>query len=399
MTASTREDVYIAAAVRTPIGGFGGSLASFTAPQLGSIAIKAALEKSKILPEAIDEVFFGCVLSANLGQNPARQAAIKAGLPNSVPCTTVNKVCASGMKATALGVQAILSGTADVVVAGGMDSMSNTPYYLTKQRWGSKYGNQEIVDGIVRDGLWDVYNEYLMGNAAELCAKEHGFSREAQDDYAISSYERAQAATASGAFAEEVVPVEIPGARGKPGKTVTADDEQANLNKEKLRSVKPAFQADGTVTAPNASTLSDGAAAIVLISGEKARALGITPIARIRGWADAAREPERFTTAPALAIPKAIRHAQLPDASAIDYFEINEAFSVVSLANMKLLNLDASKVNVHGGAVAMGHPLGCSGARIIVTLINVLKQKGGKVGCAGVCNGGGGASAMVVELC
>lgn len=345
-------------------------------------------------------MFFGNVLSANLGQNPARQAALAAGLPHRVPCTTVNKVCASGTKAIIFAAQSILLGNADIVVAGGMESMSNTPYYLPKQRWGSKYGHQEVVDGVVKDGLTDVYHGYAMGVAAELCAKEHTISRTEQDDYAISSYQRAQAATSSGAFNDEIVPIEIPGQRGKPGKTVSVDDESSNLNVDKLRAVKPAFQPiDGTVTAPNSSTLSDGAACVVLISGEKLAELNLTPIARIRGWADAAQEPERFTTAPALAIPKAIKHAGLESVKDIDYFEINEAFSVVAVANQRLLGLDAEKVNVFGGAVALGHPLGCSGARIVATLCNVLRQKGKKIGCAGICNGGGGASALVIELC
>ncbi|KAJ3409012.1 erg10, acetyl-CoA C-acetyltransferase [Chytridiales sp. JEL 0842] len=397
--AAVRAPVYIVAAVRTPIGGFGGSLASFTAPQLGSIAIKGALSKAGVPATEVDEVIFGNVLSAGLGQNPARQAALGAGLPNSVPCTTVNKVCASGSKSIALAAQAILTGSADVVVAGGMESMSNVPYYLPKQRWGSKYGNQEVLDGLVKDGLTDVYNNYLMGNAAEVCAKEHGFGRTDQDDYAIKSYQKAQAATAAGDFKEEIIPVEIPGARGKPGKVITTDDEVENLNVEKLRAVKPAFITDGTgtVTAPNASTLSDGAAALILVSKSKLESLKLTPLAIVRGWADAAQEPERFTTAPALAIPKSLKHAKIPITS-VDYFEVNEAFSVVSLANMKILNLDANKVNVFGGAVAMGHPLGCSGARIVVTLLSVLRKRGGKIGCAGICNGGGGASALVVEL-
>ncbi|TPX71090.1 hypothetical protein SpCBS45565_g01301 [Spizellomyces sp. 'palustris'] len=393
-------EVYIAAAVRTPIGGFGGSLASFSATELGSFAIKEGLAKANIPADAVDEVFFGNVLSANLGQNPARQAAIGAGIPHKVPCTTVNKVCASGMKAIIFAAQTILLGNADVVIAGGMESMSNTPYYLPKQRWGSKYGHQEVVDGVMKDGLTDVYNGYQMGVAAELCAKEHQIGRIDQDDYAIGSYQKAQAATKDGRFNDEIVPIEVPGQRGKPGKVITADDEAPNLNAEKLRAVKPAFQPiDGTVTAPNSSTLSDGAACIILVSGDKLAELNIAPLARIRGWGDAAREPERFTIAPSLAIPKALKHAGVESVKDVDFFEINEAFSVVSVANQKILGLDSDKVNVFGGAVALGHPLGCSGARIVATLCNVLKQKGGKIGCAGICNGGGGASAMVVELC
>ncbi|TPX56044.1 hypothetical protein PhCBS80983_g04847 [Powellomyces hirtus] len=392
-------EVYIAAAVRTPMGSFGGSLASLSAIQLGSIAIKGALEKANIPAAKVDEVFFGNVLSAGLGQNPARQAALGAGLPNTVPCTTVNKVCASGMKAVIFAAQSILLGNADMVVAGGMESMSNTPYYLPQQRFGSKYGNQQILDGIVKDGLTDPYDQTLMGVAAELCAKEHNISREAQDDYAIQSYTKAQEATQSGAFANEIIPVQIPGARGKPGKTVTVDDEQANLNVEKLRAMKPAFQpVGGTVTAPNSSPLNDGAACIILVSGTLLAELNLTPLARIRGWGDAAREPERFTIAPTLAIPKAIKHAGL-SIDDIDTFEINEAFSVVAIANQRNLKIEPSKINRFGGAVALGHPLGCSGARIIATLINSLKQNGGKLGCAGICNGGGGASALVIENC
>ncbi|KAJ3109704.1 erg10, acetyl-CoA C-acetyltransferase [Phlyctochytrium planicorne] len=393
------QEVYIVAAVRTPIGGFGGSLASFTAPQLGSIAIKGALQKSNVPADQVDEVIFGNVLSAGLGQNPARQAALGAGLPNSTPSTTINKVCASAMKAVALGAQAILSGSADIVVAGGMESMSNVPYYLPKQRFGSKYGNQEILDGIVNDGLTDVYNKFLMGNAAELCAKKFEITREEQDDFAIGSYQKAQAATSNGYFKEEIIPVEIPGARGKPGKTITTDDEVPNLNEEKLRGVKPVFVTDGTgtVTAPNASTLSDGAAAVILVSKSKLLALGLTPIAKVRSFADAAQEPEWFTIAPSLAVPKALARANITK-DAVDAFELNEAFAVVGIANTRILGLAPEKVNQFGGAVAIGHPLGCSGARIIATLISVLKQKGGKIGCAGICNGGGGASAIVVEL-
>ncbi|KAJ3048175.1 erg10, acetyl-CoA C-acetyltransferase, partial [Rhizophlyctis rosea] len=339
------KEAYIVAAVRTPIGGFGGSLASFSATELGSIAIKGALAKANLPADKVDEVFFGNVVSANLGQNPARQAALGAGLPNSVPCTTINKVCASGMKAIQFAAQSILLGNADVVVAGGMESMSNVPYYLPKQRWGSKYGHQEVVDGLLKDGLTDVYNNYAMGVAAELCAKEHNISRAEQDDYAIGSYQKAQAATNEKLFADEIVAVEIPGARGKPGKSVTTDDEVANLNPDKLRAVKPAFQPiDGTVTAPNSSTLSDGASCIIVVSSEMVQELGLTPLARIRGWADAAREPERFTIAPALAVPKALAHAGV-SIDQVDYFEVNEAFSVVAVANSRLLGVDAGKVN------------------------------------------------------
>ncbi|KAI9325194.1 Thiolase, N-terminal domain-containing protein [Zopfochytrium polystomum] len=387
-TPSSSSEVYIVAAVRTPIGGFGGSLASLSATQLGSIAIKGALAKANVPASAVDEVIFGNVLSAGLGQNPARQAALGAGLPNTVPATTVNKVCASAMKAIILGAQAIAAGSADVVVAGGMESMSNVPYYLPKQRWGSKYGHQEIVDGI-----------YLMGNAAELCASEHKISREEQDDYAIGSYQKAQNAHASGLFADEIIPVEVPGARGKPGKVVTTDDEVSNLNIEKLRAVKPAFVTDGTgtVTAPNASPLSDGAAAVILVSASKLASLNLTPIAVLRGTADAAHEPERFTTAPSVAAPKAVARAGLTLAD-VDAFEFNEAFAVVGIANQRILGLPADKINKFGGAVAIGHPLGCSGARIVATLVSVLRRTGGKVGCAAICNGGGGASALVIEL-
>ncbi|KAI8621815.1 Thiolase, N-terminal domain-containing protein [Chytriomyces sp. MP71] len=392
-------DVFIVATARTPLGGFGGSLASFSATELGSIAIKAALEKAKVAPGQVDEVIMGNVLSAGLGQNPARQAAIGAGLPNTVVATSVNKVCASGMKSITFATNAIKAGDADIIVAGGMESMSNVPYYLPKQRWGSKYGNMEVLDGIVRDGLTDVYNNFLMGSAAELCASKYGFSRNDQDDYAISSYQKAQAAVANGSFADEIVPIEIPGVRGKPGKVVTTDDEIANLNIEKLRAMKPAFKTDGTgtVTAPNSSPLSDGAAAVVLVSRAKLQELGLTPLARIRSSGDAEHEPEFFTTAPSKAVPVALKRAGLSGIEQVDYFELNEAFSVVALANAKIMGLDQEKVNVFGGAVAMGHPLGCSGARVVVTLLSVLKSKNAKIGCAGICNGGGGASAIVIE--
>ncbi|KAJ3076118.1 erg10, acetyl-CoA C-acetyltransferase [Podochytrium sp. JEL0797] len=391
-------DVFIVSTVRTPIGGFGGSLASFSATQLGSIAIKAAIERAGIQAEQVDEVIMGNVLSAGLGQNPARQAALGAGLPNTVVACTVGKVCASGMKAIAFAAQAIKAGDADIIVAGGMESMSNVPYYLPSQRFGSKFGHQETQDGIIKDGLFDVYNQMLMGDAAEMCAEKYSFSRTDQDDYAIASYEKAQAATQAGEFKGEIVAVEVKGARGKPGKVVDRDDEVANLNPEKLRAMKPCFKSNGvgTVTAPNSSPLSDGAAALVLMSRAKLTQLGLTPLARILSTADAAHEPEWFTTAPAKAIPVALAKAHL-SLSQVDAFELNEAFSVVALANVKILGLDADKVNVFGGAVAMGHPLGCSGARVVVTLLSALNKKGGKVGCAGICNGGGGASAIVIE--
>jgi acetyl-CoA C-acetyltransferase len=387
--------VYIVSAVRTPIGSFGGVLKSFSATQLGAIAIKAAVERAGLQPSQIDEVLMGCVLQANLGQAPARQAAILAGLPNSVICTTVNKVCASGMKAIAQGAQSILLGDADIIVAGGMENMSNVPYYAQDLRWGNKYGNVNLIDGVAKDGLTDVYNNYAMGNAAELCARECHISREAQDEFAIESYKRSQKAWESGKFNEEVVAVEIPQRKGAPLK-VARDEEPYNVKFEKIPELKPAFEKEGTVTAANASTMNDGAAAVVLISSTKADELGIKPLAIIRSYADAEQAPEWFTTTPSLAVPKAVAKAGL-QMSEIDFVELNEAFSVVGIANIQKMNLNPSKVNVHGGAVSLGHPLGCSGARIIVTLINVLKQHGAKIGAAGICNGGGGASAMVIE--
>ncbi|CAG8580177.1 10817_t:CDS:2 [Paraglomus occultum] len=391
-----QRDVYIAAIARTPLGGFNGSLASFSATRLGSIAVEAALKKANIAPHLVEEIVFGNVLSANLGQNPARQVALGAKLDESVIATTVNKVCASGMKAIIIGAQAILTGNADVVVAGGTESMSNTPYYVPKARFGSKYGDQTLVDGIVKDGLTDAKHSEIMGIAAEKCADKYQFSRRQQDDYAISSYHRAQAAFKANYYADEIVPVAVSGGRGKPDKVITQDDEITNLNIDKLRAVRPAFVENGTVTAPNSSPLSDGAAAVVLISGEKARELGIKVVGKILGWGEAAQQPLEFTTAPSKAIPKALKHANIPESS-VDYYEINEAFSVVALANLKLLGLDEEKVNVFGGAVAMGHPLGCSGARIVCTLLSVLRHKEGKIGVAGICNGGGGASAIVIS--
>ncbi|GAN09574.1 acetyl-CoA acetyltransferase [Mucor ambiguus] len=393
----TQREVYIAAAVRTPLGGFNGSLASLAATKLGSIAIEAAVKKANLPVEAVEEVIFGCVLSAGLGQNPARQAALGAGLKDETIATTVNKVCASGMKAVIMAAQSIMLGNAEVIVAGGMESMSNTPYYLPKQRFGSTYGNTEVVDGIVKDGLTDVYNNYLMGVAAEECAAEYEISREQQDDYAIESYKRAQAAFAAGHYKEEIVPVTVSGGRGKPDRVVEQDDEVAKLNEEKLRAVRPAFQPkNGSVTAPNSSPLSDGASALVIASKEAVEKYNLPVIAKISGWGEAAQAPARFTTSPALAVPKALKHAGLT-AEDISFYEINEAFSVVACANKKILNLSADKVNVWGGAVAMGHPLGCSGARIITTLSSVLKGNDGKYGVAAVCNGGGGASAIVIE--
>ncbi|KAH8899226.1 thiolase [Thozetella sp. PMI_491] len=391
--------VYIVSVARTPVGSFLGSLSSLSATQLGAHAIKAAVERvPQIKPEDVEEVFFGNVLSANLGQAPARQCAINAGLSNSVVATTVNKVCASGMKAIILGAQTIITGNASIVVAGGTESMSNTPHYLPSLRTGTKYGDGTIVDGVQKDGLRDAYGKQeLMGMAAELCSQDHGFSREAQDEYAIQTYQRAQAATEAGVFQSEIAPIQVTGGRGKPSVTVDRDEEAKNLNVEKLKTVRPVFIPNGgTVTAANAAPINDGAAAVVLVSEAKLKELGIKPLAKIRGWGDAAREPERFTIAPSLAIPKAIKHAGLTEKD-IDYYEINEAFSVVALANMKLLNLEADKVNVFGGSVAIGHPLGCSGARIVTTLTTVLREKKGKIGVAGICNGGGGASALVIE--
>ncbi|KAK2063817.1 acetyl-CoA acetyltransferase [Colletotrichum caudatum] len=391
--------VYIVSAARTPVGSFLGSLSSLSATQLGAHAIKAAVERvPQIKPEDVEEVFYGNVLSANLGQAPARQCALGAGLSQGVAATTVNKVCASGMKAIILGAQTIITGNADIVVAGGTESMTNTPHYLPVLRNGAKYGDQTLVDGVLKDGLTDAYGKKEhMGMAAELCAKEHDITREQQDEYAINTYKKAQAATEAGVFSQEIAPIEVSGGRGKPNIKVDRDDEVKNLNVDKLKAMRPAFIPNGgTVTAPNAAPLNDGAAAVVLMSEAKVKELGVTPIAKIRGWADAAREPERFTIAPALAIPKAIKHAGLTEKD-VDFYEINEAFSVVALANIKLLNLNPETVNVFGGSVAIGHPLGCSGARIVTTLSTVLREKKAKIGVAGICNGGGGASAIVIE--
>lgn len=391
-------DVCVVGVARTPMGGFLGTLSSLPATKLGSAAIEAALKRANVDPSLVQEVFFGNVLSANLGQAPARQAALGAGIPNSVICTTVNKVCASGMKATMLAAQSIQLGINEVVVAGGMESMSNTPKYLAEVRKGSRLGHDSLVDGMLKDGLWDVYNDVGMGSCAEICADNYSITREDQDNYAIQSFERGIAAQDSGAFAWEIVPVEVSGGRGKPSTIVDKDEGIGKFDPVKLRKLRPSFKENGgTVTAGNASSISDGAAALVLVSGETALKLGLQVIAKITGYADAAQAPELFTTTPALAIPKALSNAGL-DASQVDYYEINEAFAVVSLANQKLLGLNPEKVNVHGGAVSLGHPLGCSGARILVTLLGVLRQKNGKYGVGGVCNGGGGASALVVEL-
>ena len=388
------KDVVIVAAVRTPIGSFGGSLAEFSATQLGGFAIKAAVEKAGLKPENIQEVYMGNVLSANLGQAPATQAAKFAGLPD-VPSTTINKVCASGIKAIMLAAQSIALGDADIVVAGGMESMSNVPYYLDKARNGYRLGHGQITDGLIKDGLWDVYNDYHMGSAAELCASTCDITREDQDKFAISSYQRAQSAQKDGKFKEEIVAIEIKDRKGEI--TLFNADEEPNAVKfDKIPSLKPVFKKEGTVTAANASTLNDGAAALVLMSAAKAQELGIKPLAKILAYADAQQAPEWFTTAPSKAIPLALSKANLSTAD-VDYFEINEAFAVVSLANNKELGLDEENVNVNGGAVAIGHPLGASGARIVVTLLSVLAQNNGKIGVAGICNGGGGASAIVIE--
>jgi acetyl-CoA C-acetyltransferase len=388
------KEVYIVSAVRTPLGSFGGALAGVSSTKLGAIAIKGALDKIKLDPTLVNEVFMGSVLQANLGQAPARQAAKFAGLPDSVNCTTINKVCASGMKSISLAVQAIMLGDADIVVAGGMENMSQVPFYLDNNRWGAKYGNGVVIDGIAKDGLIDVYGNVPMGNCAELCAKDMNFTREQQDAFAIESYKRSAAAWTAGKFAEEIVPVEIVTKKGTI--LMTEDEEYKNVNFEKIPGLKPVFQKDGTVTAANASTMNDGAAALVLMSKEKADALGLKPLAKIKGYADAEQAPEWFTTTPAIAVPKAVEKAGLK-MSDIQYYELNEAFAVVGLANMQLMKLDPSKVNVNGGAVSLGHPLGCSGARVIVTLINVLKQNSAKYGAAGICNGGGGATALVIE--
>ena len=388
------KEVYIVSAVRTAFGSFGGTLAGVSATKLGAAAIKGALDKIKLDGKLVNEVIMGSVLQANLGQAPARQAAKFAGLPDHVNCTTVNKVCASGMKSIMLAAQSIMLGDNDVVVAGGMENMSSVPFYSDSTRWGAKYGNAQLIDGLAKDGLTDVYGDFPMGNCAELCAKEMNFSREAQDAFAIESYKKSAAAWSAGKFKDEVVEISV---KTKKGDVLFSEDEEyKNVNFEKIPTLKPVFIKEGTVTAANASTMNDGAAALVLMSKEKAEELGLKPLAKIKGFADAEQSPEWFTTSPSLAMPKAAQKAGLTIKD-LDYFEFNEAFSVVGLANIKLLNLDASKVNVNGGAVSLGHPLGASGARIIVTLINVLKQNGGKFGGAAICNGGGGASAMVIE--
>ncbi|SHF46571.1 acetyl-CoA C-acyltransferase [Pedobacter caeni] len=387
-------EVVIVSAVRTPIGSFGGSLSGFSATQLGGLAIKAAVEKAGIAPADVQEVYMGNVLSANIGQAPATQAAKFAGLPD-VPSTTINKVCASGTKAIMLAAQSIALGQNDIIVAGGMESMSNVPYYLDKARNGYRLGHGQITDGLIKDGLWDVYNDYHMGSAAELCAADCNISREDQDAFAISSYKKSQAAQTEGKFDSEIIAVEVKDRKGEIT-LINKDEEPFAVKFDKIPGLKPVFKKDGTVTAANASTLNDGAAALVLMSADKAKELGLKPLARILSYADAQQAPEWFTTAPAKAIPLALQRAgkKITD---VDYFEINEAFSVVSLANNKLLELDENKVNVNGGAVSLGHPLGASGARIVVTLLAVLAQNNGSIGVAGICNGGGGASAIVIE--
>ena len=389
------KEVVIVAAVRTPIGSFGGALKEFSAPALGAIAIRGALEKAGVPAAQVEEVLMGCVLQGNLGQAPARQAARGAGLPDEVVCTTVNKVCASGLKAVVQGAQSIALGDVGIVVAGGMESMSNVPFYVEQLRWGNKYGNTSLVDGLAKDGLTDAYDGKAMGNAAELCATTCGITREEQDAFAIASYERSQAAWAAGKFNDEVVPVKIPQRKGD-AVLFAKDEEPYNVKFEKIPELKPSFQKDGTVTAANASTLNDGAAALVLMSREKAEQLGLKPLARILSYADAEQTPEWFTTTPAIAVPKAVAKAGLKMTD-IGYWELNEAFSVVGIENTKRMKLDPARVNVHGGAVSMGHPLGASGARILVTLLHILRQNKTRYGAAGICNGGGGASAIVIE--
>ncbi len=389
------KEVVIVGAARTPMGSFLGSLSTVPAPQLGAAAIKGALQKAGVTPNHVNEVFMGNVLQANLGQAPARQAAKAAGVPDEVPCTTINKVCASGMKAIALAAQSIMCGDNEVVVAGGMENMSMVPHYFMA-RGGQKFGDVKMLDGMVKDGLTDVYNQTHMGNCAELCAREHQITREQQDAFAIESYTRAAKAWSEGKFSDEVIPVHVAQRKGDPVE-INEDEEYKNVRMDKIPSLRPAFEKEGTVTAANASTLNDGASALVLMSREKADELGLKPLAKIVSFADAAQAPEWFTTAPSKAIPIALKKAGLSVAD-IDFWELNQAFSVVGLANISELGLDPSKVDVNGGAVALGHPLGSSGSRIIVTLLNVLKQNGGRFGAAGICNGGGGASAMVIEL-
>lgn len=389
------KEVYIVAYGRTPIGSFNGSLSSKTGVELGSIAIKAVMERAGIQGDQVEEVIMGNVLQANNGQAPARQAALNAGAGMSTACTTINKVCASGLKSIALAAQSIQLGIYDITIGGGFESMTNSPYYIPSGRNGYRFGNGEVIDAIVRDGLQDPFKKNMMGNVAEICAKKYNFTREQQDEYAINSYKRAQAAYEKGQFKDEIIPVEIP-QRGGESKWVLEDDEYKNIKWDKVATVKPAFEKEGTVTAVNASKINDGAAAIVLMSKEKMEALGLKPIAKVIGYADAEQDPDWFTTTPALAIPAAVKRAGL-QMSDIDFFEINEAFSVVALANLQEMNLDINKVNVQGGAVSLGHPIGGSGARIACTLVSVLKNNNAKYGVAGICNGGGGATALVIE--
>ncbi len=389
------KEVYIVSAARTPIGRFGGVLSNFTAIELGALAIRGALSRAGIEPDQVQEVFLGNVIPANLGQAPVRQTAIKAGIGHQVPCTLINKVCASGMKAIMIGAQSIMLGINDLLVAGGMESMSNIPYYVPKARFGYKYGHGELIDGLQKDGLWEVYHEFAMGNCADHTAREMKISREQQDEYAIQSYRRATEATQKGYFKDEIIPVEIPQRKGDPV-LLEEDEEYKAVDFEKIPKLKPVFSNEGTVTAANASTINDGASALVLASEDKVRELNLKPIAIIKGFADAAQDPLWFTTTPALAIPKALKMAGIEQAK-VDYYEINEAFSVVAIANNQLLGLDPARVNVFGGAVALGHPIGCSGARITTTLTSVLAHKKGRIGVAGICNGGGGASAIVIE--
>jgi acetyl-CoA C-acetyltransferase len=389
------KEVVIVSAVRTPIGSWGGSLKDFSATQLGAIAIKSALDRIKLDVKEVDDVLMGSVMQANLGQAPARQAAKFAGLPDEVNCTTVNKVCASGMKAIMQGAQSIMLGDAEVVVAGGMESMSNVPFYSPNLRWGNKYGDVKMIDGLAKDGLTDVYGNYPMGNCAENTAAEMKISREDQDAFAVQSYQRSQASVNGGKFDNEIVPVEIPQRKGDPV-LFAKDEEPFNVKFDKIPTLNSAFTKGGSVTAANASTMNDGAAALILMSREKAESLGLKPLAVIRGYADAEQAPEWFTTSPSKAVPKAVAKAGLKMED-VEYFELNEAFSVVGLANCQLMNLKPEQVNVNGGAVALGHPLGASGARIVVTLLNVLAQNNAKIGAAGICNGGGGASALVIE--
>jgi len=391
-----KRDVYIVSAVRTPMGSFGGALKDFSATKLGALVISSAIGRAGIAVGQVQEVYMGSVLQANLGQAPARQAARYAGLPDSIPCTTINKVCASGMKAIMMGAQSIMLGDQDIIVAGGMESMSNVPFYVENMRWGNKYGNSSIIDGLSKDGLTDAYNGEAMGMAAELCARECGISRNEQDAFAIESYKRSQRAWEEGKFNNEIVPVPIPQKKGEPV-LFSKDEEPFNVKFDKIPELRPAFTKEGSVTAANASSMNDGAAAVVLMSGKKMKELGIKPLAKILSFADAEQAPEWFTTTPSLAVPKAVAKAGL-QMSDVDYWELNEAFAVVGIENTRRMKIDPTKVNVHGGAVSLGHPLGCSGARIIVTLINVLNSEKGKIGAAGICNGGGGASAIVLSV-